>query len=59
MQTGRYVSIGAADKPTLVFVHGSPGSWNAFASYLKDSLFLEHYRMVSLDRPGFEDSEII
>jgi pimeloyl-ACP methyl ester carboxylesterase len=52
-----YVSTGSPEQPTLVFVHGSPGSWDSFKAYLKDSLLLEHYRMVSLDRPGFGYSD--
>lgn len=52
-RTMHYMSVGASDKPTLVFVHGSPGSWNAFSSYLKDRLLRLRYRLVNLDRPGF------
>lgn len=37
-RTMHYVAIGAPHLPTLVFIHGSPGSWNAFSTYLKDSL---------------------
>lgn len=55
--TIHYVIIGADSLPTLVFIHGSPGSWNAFESYLKDSALLQHYRMISIDRPGFGYSE--
>ena len=52
-----YMSIGASDRSTLVFIHGSPGSWDSFTAYLKDSLLLERYRMISLDRPGFGYSD--
>src|SRR3954449_8728866 len=38
-----YVYCGADTLPTLVFIHGSPGSWNAFENYLKDSDLLKHY----------------
>ena len=48
-----YIQTGNDDKPTLVFVHGSPGSWDAFKDYLKDSLLLKKYRMIAIDRPGF------
>ena len=41
----------------LAFVHGSPGSWNAFIEYFKiDSLF-DQMDMVSVDRPGYGNSE--
>ncbi|WP_169628034.1 alpha/beta fold hydrolase [Flavobacterium soli] len=48
-----YIQTGENDKPTLVFIHGSPGSWDAFKEYLKDSLLLKKYRMIAIDRPGF------
>lgn len=43
--------------PMLVFVHGSPGSWNAFETYMQDSTLLRQYRMISIDRPGFGYSD--
>jgi len=51
--TLHYVVTGSDTLPTLFFVHGSPGSWDAFAEYMKDSLLRMHYRMISVDRPGF------
>ncbi|HVZ24852.1 MAG TPA: alpha/beta hydrolase [Sediminibacterium sp.] len=48
-----YVETGNDSLPTIVFVHGSPGSWDAFAQYLRDKDLLSKYRMVSIDRPGF------
>ncbi len=52
-----YVFTGADTLPTIVFVHGSPGSWNAFEQYMKDADLLQRYRMVSIDRPGFGYSD--
>jgi pimeloyl-ACP methyl ester carboxylesterase len=43
--------------PTIVFVHGSPGSWNAFTQYMKDKDLLSKYRMIAVDRPGFGNSD--
>lgn len=51
--TLHYVVTGNDTLPTLFFVHGSPGSWDAFAEYMKDSLLRMRYRMISVDRPGF------
>lgn len=48
-----YIETGNKTSPTLFFIHGSPGSWDAFKEYLKDSLLLTKYRMISMDRPGF------
>src|ERR1051326_6344879 len=52
-----YVYCGADTLPTLVFIHGSPGSWNAFENYLKDTELLKHYQIISIDRPGFGYSD--
>lgn len=48
-----YVKTGADSFPTLFFIHGSPGSWDAFKQYLEDTDLLQKYRMVAIDRPGF------
>src|SRR6201999_1434589 len=52
-----YVKTGNDSLPTLIFVHGSPGSWDAFARYLEDADLLQKFRMVSIDRPGFGYSD--
>lgn len=52
-----YIETGNPEKPTLFFVHGSPGSWDAYKSYLSDSLLLKKYRMIAIDRPGFGNSD--
>lgn len=52
-----YVATGADSLPTLFFIHGSPGAWNAFEQYLRDPRLLAKYRMISIDRPGFGYSE--
>lgn len=52
-----YVSTGADTLPVIVFIHGSPGSWDAFERYLKDSDLLGHYHMVAIDRPGLGYSD--
>lgn len=48
-----FVSVGNDTLPTMVFIHGSPSSWNAFQSYMEDPKLLSLYRMVGIDRPGF------
>lgn len=48
-----YIETGVKTNPTLFFVHGSPGSWDAYKEYLKDTLLLKKYRMIAIDRPGF------
>lgn len=52
-----YIQTGNENNPTLFFVHGSPGSWDAYKAYLKDTLLLKKYRMIAIDRPGFGYSQ--
>ncbi len=52
-----YAQTGSDTMPTLLFVHGTPGSWNAFKAYLKNKELLQHYRIISVDRPGFGYSD--
>jgi pimeloyl-ACP methyl ester carboxylesterase len=52
-----YVKTGNDSLPTLFFVHGSPGSWDAFKQYMMDTALLKHFRMISVDRPGFGYSD--
>lgn len=41
----------------LVFVHGSPGSWSAFIDFFKNDSLLSQFDMLSIDRPGFGESD--
>jgi pimeloyl-ACP methyl ester carboxylesterase len=52
-----YAKTGGDDLPTLLFIHGSPGSWDAFSAYMKDMDLLQRFRMISVDRPGFGQSD--
>src|SRR5450432_3233967 len=52
-----YAFTGNDTLPTIFFIHGSPGSWDAFAAYMEDSILLKKFRMVSIDRPGFGYSD--
>ena len=52
-----YMSVGADTLPTILFIHGSPGSWDAFEAYLLDSSLRRRFRMISIDRPGFGHSD--
>lgn len=48
-----YVESGARTLPLVLFVHGTPGSWKAFASYLNDARLNARAHLISADRPGF------
>ncbi|MEL6917192.1 MAG: alpha/beta hydrolase [Bacteroidota bacterium] len=52
-----YIQTGPENAATLVFMHGSPGSWDAYKSYLTDSVLLKKFRIIVPDRPGFGYSD--
>lgn len=52
-----YTKTGSDTLPTLFFVHGSPGSWDAFKGYMMDTGLLRHFRIITVDRPGFGYSD--
>jgi pimeloyl-ACP methyl ester carboxylesterase len=52
-----YAVSGADSLPTLVFIHGSPGSWMNYMKFMWDSAMQKKFRMVSIDRPGFGYSD--
>ncbi len=52
-----YAKTGYDSLPTLIFMHGSPGSLSNFRNYLQDTQLIGKYRMVAIDRPGFGYSD--
>lgn len=42
--------------PRIVFIHGSPGSWKAFAGYLDHPGLRDYGARVAPDRPGYSGS---
>lgn len=48
-----FASTGVDTLPTLVFIHGSPGSWMNYANYMWDPALGRKFKMISIDRPGF------
>jgi len=52
-----YLKTGNDSLPTILFVHGTPGSWDAFEGYLQDKDLLQKFRLVAIDRPGFGHSD--
>ncbi len=62
----RYISTGAATAAvgnkkasTILFLHGTPGDWSAFARYLNDEALQRSARLVSVDRPGWGESVLV
>lgn len=58
-KTFRYISYENTNKsvPTLLFVHGAPGSVKAFLPYLSDTNVTQHYSVLIVDRLGYGDSD--
>jgi len=52
----RYVDIGNETKPLVIFIHGAPGSLDAFNSFLKDPDLRRKIRMMAVDRAGYGHS---
>jgi pimeloyl-ACP methyl ester carboxylesterase len=48
-----YIEAGDDSQPLILFVHGSPGSSNAFIDFLGDTSLTNHAQLISTDRPGF------
>ena len=44
-------------KQLIIFVHGTPGSYTAFRSYLNDPIMQEKFHMVSVTRPGWRSND--
>lgn len=55
-RTMRVAETGNPAAPTVLFIHGSPGSWEAWAGFLNDPTLSGAFRMLSVDRPGFGGS---
>jgi pimeloyl-ACP methyl ester carboxylesterase len=53
-----YAQLGADSLPMVLFVHGSPGSWDAFIQFFTDSTLYQQAQLVSVDRPGFGKSNL-
>jgi pimeloyl-ACP methyl ester carboxylesterase len=52
-----YQEAGMPGNPLVVFVHGTPGSWHAFESYLKHPRLRDTTHMIAVDRLGFGASQ--
>lgn len=55
----RYVAVREAgpDKPSIIFVHGAPGSGDAYYDYLMDDELVGAFNMFTVDRLGYGASE--
>lgn len=56
-RTINYAEAGSKELPTVIFIHGAPGSWTSFINFLADSLLLNHAHLIAVDRPGHGHSD--
>lgn len=54
--TLHYVASEKAEGPQVIFVHGSPGSWDAYISFFADTLLRNLASLYAVDRPGYGKS---
>ena len=52
-----YAVCGDTSLPSLIIIHGSPGSWMNYMHYMWDSSIRKKFRVVAFDRPGFGYSD--
>jgi pimeloyl-ACP methyl ester carboxylesterase len=55
-RTIHYTKSGNENGPVVLFIHGSPGSLGDFIQFLTDSTLQQHGLLISVDRPGFGQS---
>lgn len=49
----RYVEVGQDSLPTLLFLHGSPGSMSYYTWRFRDPEISQRFRVLAVDRPGY------
>ncbi|MBK8397273.1 MAG: alpha/beta hydrolase [Leptospiraceae bacterium] len=54
--TLRYAEVNSKKQKLILFVHGSPGSWDAFSKYLEDPDLQKEAILISIDRYGYGGS---
>jgi pimeloyl-ACP methyl ester carboxylesterase len=56
-RTINFASIGNDSLPTVIFLHGAPGSLSAFIDFLSNTNLNTKAKLVSIDRPGYGYSD--
>ena len=55
-RTLQYAWSGDPKKQAILFVHGSPGSWEGWVHFLLDTNLSNNFHVISIDRPGYGGS---
>lgn len=53
-----YVDSGGLGKPTIIFIHGTPGSLRSMRRVMADPRLQRAARLIAIDRPGWGDSQL-
>lgn len=51
-----YATTGSDTNQLVLFIHGAPGSWDAYMKYLGDTALMHRAQLISVDRPGYGKS---
>lgn len=52
----QYAWSGDPDKRPILFIHGSPGSWEGWSHFLLDPELQKNFHLIAVDRPGYGGS---
>ena len=52
-RTMNYAWSGDPTKRPILFVHGSPGSWDSWSEFLLNKDLQKNYHLIAVDRPGY------
>lgn len=53
-----YITVGDSSKRSLVLIHGSPGSWDAWMSLCTETDLLNRYFVIAIDRAGYNKTTL-
>src|SRR6185295_5873387 len=48
--------VGPKDAPPVLYIHGSPGSWDDASALMIDPQLVDRAHLIAIDRPGFGQS---
>ena len=51
-----YAETGDETRPMVMFIHGSPGSWDNFISFMASKTLRKRAHLIAPDRPGYKRS---
>ena len=53
----QYAWSGNPKNPPLIFIHGSPGGWDAWVDFLLNEELQKDFHLIAVDRPGYGGSK--